>query len=272
MNPLSVVRSDALLDKELQKCPAVYMTLAAIATFTTRNKDGYCYFKQETIAEHLGKSRQAISQHIVKLADLGYIEVISQTYRGFKSNNAYRIRYEGPVNDGASSPCSDASSPCTTTQAHLAAKCSSINAEKEKGALTLTNFLIEVSGGFNSGAFNEFDLEEREIIRLANMAYDLWAGTGRFPEGCAVAYFRNYIRKSSSEAKLSEHVKKNLVKGTAEDRENGLWRMRMQGYQKNGFWRSDHWGVEPSHQNTQVPACVLSEFNINQKQEVLENA
>ena len=202
MNPLSVVRSDALLDPELQKCPAVYMTLAAISTFTTRSKDGYCYFKQETIAKHLGKSRQAISQHLTKLSKLGYVEIISQNYRGFKSNNAYRIKYDGALNHDASSPCIDESSPCTTTQAHLAAKCSSINAIKEKKE----RFFEDVKKEKEKFQFLGLGrISEEEIIYRADECWDFWEGYNKFPEGNYVSAFKGWLRKGK---KRSEKASK----------------------------------------------------------------
>ena len=187
MNPLSVIRSDALLDPRLQKAPAVYMTLAAITTFTTRAKDGYCYFKQETVAQKLGKTRQAVSQHLNKLAEWGYVEITAQNYRGFKSNNAYRIKYDGEI--------TDASSPCTTTQADLAAKCSSINALKEKKALTRNEFMQEIDRGYKSDAFKDWShLTETEIFNAAEACLDFYGAKGELPAGEPVYVLRHWIR------------------------------------------------------------------------------
>ena len=53
--PFIYVRSDSLQDKELLKSPATFLTLCTISMFAKRKKDGSCYFKQETVARHLGK-------------------------------------------------------------------------------------------------------------------------------------------------------------------------------------------------------------------------
>lgn len=218
MNPFALVRSDALMDERLQKSPAVFMTLCAISTFTTRNKDGYCYFKQETVADKLGKSRQAISQHLNYLSDLGYIEIIPQVYRGFKSNNAYRIKYDGEITDASSpcdvatSHCTDASSPCTTTQAHLAAKCSSINAiKKEKKPLTREGFLRGIDGGYNGGDFQEFEhLTETEIKAAAEACLDFYAAKGEWPAGDPVPVIRHWIRGGIKNGKIRKPAPINI--------------------------------------------------------------
>lgn len=272
MNPLSVVRSDALLDPELQKSPAVYMTLAAIATFTTRSKDGYCYFKQETIANHLGKSRQAVSRDINKLAELGYVEVISQTYRGFKSNNAYRIRYEGSVNTDATSRCNDATSRCTTTQRDVAAKCSSINAKKEKEALTREIFRKKVDQAFKDGEFSEFKFTLDGLMYEVGAAYDHWEGYDRFPEGDIIAAFRGWLRKASNEAELKTLVtKRKERKGVSVDAGSSNWRLKVKNWKESKFWYPS-WGEAPDHPNTRVPVEILNEFNINQNHKECEYA
>ncbi|MGH1403278.1 MAG: helix-turn-helix domain-containing protein [Alphaproteobacteria bacterium] len=197
MNPLCVFRSDALLDPRLQRHPAAIVTLAAISTFTTRSKDGYCYFKQETIANHMNKSRQAVSRDIKKLAELGYVEVIPQKYRGMKSNNAYRIKYDGPIDYDATSRCDDATSRCTTTQHDVATKCSSINANIYI-PLSRDEFLREVDQGMKDGLFKP-DFEHLTETEIVSAACDFWdfATTELIEpkQSSACAHVRRYLRK-----------------------------------------------------------------------------
>lgn len=219
------------------------MTLAAISTFTTRNKDGYCYFKQETVAEKLGKSRQAISQHLNKLAELGYVEIIKQTYRGYKTNNAYRIRFEGDLKQDASSPCIDASSPCGMMQADVASKCSSINANKnKKKALTRDEFLREVSRGYEANAFQEFEhLSETEIRVCAEECLDFWEAKGEWPAGNPVPVIRYWIRGGIAKGKIRKPAKQTDRNGSAgEDFPNPMqaWQERLKPSFSDPVFRS----------------------------------
>jgi DNA-binding transcriptional ArsR family regulator len=287
MNPFIVVRSDALQDKELQKSPAVFMTLCAISTMTTRGKDGYCYFKQETISKQLGKSRQALSQHLNKLAELGYLEIIPQTYRGFKSNNAYRLKYDSeltPQNndasspcDDASSPCDDASSPCDTTQAHLATKCSYLNAKKEKEPLTRNEFLRAIHGGYKADAFKEWEhLTETEIAASAEACLDFYGSKGEWPKGDPILVVRHWIRGGVQRGNIR---KKPKSRDNACRVEQAEWTEQQQKFveavkvwkRTNGYWHPD-FGAPPDSPDTKVPLEVLNHFKINPTAKELLNA
>lgn len=54
--------------------------LAALGTYT--DAQGWCFPKQETIAERIGKTRPTVSGSIKKLVAAGYVEVKNKTVRG----------------------------------------------------------------------------------------------------------------------------------------------------------------------------------------------
>lgn len=70
-----------------------YRTLAAIGTFTDKN--GWCRPSQMAIAEMRGVSRKTINQHIKKLADLGYLNVIPRfNEKGAQISNMMQVKFD----------------------------------------------------------------------------------------------------------------------------------------------------------------------------------
>lgn len=96
----SVLQSRAVMDKRISN--AEFRTLAALGTFG--DKDGWCFPRLKTIGDMLGKSRQAVSQDIARLAAMGYIEIHHQKRDdGSNGSNKYRILFDTPID--ASQPC-----------------------------------------------------------------------------------------------------------------------------------------------------------------------
>lgn len=237
-----IVRSDALQDPELLKSPTTFMTLCAISTMTSQNKGGWCYFKQETIAERLGKSRQAVSQSLNKLKKLGYLEIQHQSYKGRQSNNLYRLVYDAPL-----STVQDELAPmpqgeiAPSAQGELAPKRPEyIKEQKEKKALTRCEFLRFVDGSYQDGAFSEWEyLTESEIKCEAEACLDFYGAKGEWPAGDPTYVLRHWIRggvkKGKIRAKPKEEARQEVQ---AAEPENELqdWHKRIEPYfQPNVF-------------------------------------
>lgn len=216
MNPFIVVRSDALQDKELLKSPAVFMTLCAISTMTTRNKSGWCYFKQETIAKQLNKSRQAVSRDLNRLASLGYIEIVPQYYRGAQSNNEYRILFDTPLNATVQHDVAPPQHDVAPKPQHdVAPKCSYINT-KEKKALTRDEFMREVDAALRAGGFApEFEhLTESEVSNQASACWDWMEVNLKAPEqGKGAVHLRIWLRKGIRTGAIRKPEKEKVSRG-----------------------------------------------------------
>tara|TARA_R110002124_G_C8973012_1_gene515482 strand:+ start:5567 stop:6430 length:864 start_codon:yes stop_codon:yes gene_type:complete len=278
--PTRIVFDDAINHTQLR-------VLAAISSMA--DEDGITFFKNSKLAAKLKFEPRTLQRNISHLKKHGYLEVKTMSNdNGRQALNLYRVIHDKYLNgndweqkavkyaellgtnlnkvggDKIVAPRGDAQ-----CQGEGDAQCHPFNkdkhylslTEKEKGALTLTNFIVQVEGSFQEQAFGEFSLTLDEIKQLAYAAYDLWDGTDSFPEGNVIAYFRGYIRQHTAEAKLTKHVKKNQEKGTPAGREDDLWRMRMTGYKKNGWWPTDLWGAEPHQHDTRVPKSILSELS-----------
>lgn len=204
-----IVRADALQDPEIVKAPTVFMTLCAISTMTSQNT-GWCFFKQETIAKRLGKSRQAVSKSLNRLKELGYIEVQIQNYKGRQSNNLYRLIYDEPLStvqrDVAPMPQCDVA---PSAQRDVAPKRPEyIKDKKIKKALTRNEFMREVDKSYQSNAFDEFEhLTESEIKIQAEACLDYWGSKGEWPTGEPLYVLRSWIRNGISIGKIRKPTK-----------------------------------------------------------------
>ena len=87
----SIVPSKAVKDSRIT--PTQFRTLSALGLYGDEN--GWCYPKLKTLAELLGKSKQAVSRDIQALVALGYVEVYHQ-YRedGSQTHNNYRLIFD----------------------------------------------------------------------------------------------------------------------------------------------------------------------------------
>lgn len=210
--PYIFVRSDALYDKELLKSPATLTTLCTISLFAKRKKDGSCYFKQDTIAKHLGKSRQAISKHLQTLSDLGYIKIIPQSYYGMQSNNAYKILYDTPLKftvQGDVAAVQD--DVALAVQGDVAPKPVSYKPFKKKKPLTRYSFCREINRAIKSDDIgDEFShLTEAEIVNNTGACWDwLEMKFDILPvEGKGIFHMRAWLRKGMSLGKVSRPAK-----------------------------------------------------------------
>lgn len=91
----SILQARAVEDKRITN--AQFRTLAALGTFG--DKEGWCFPKLKTIADMIGKTRQAVNRDLMHLQNLGYIEIHHQ-YRpdGGLSSSLYRLVFDPPVN------------------------------------------------------------------------------------------------------------------------------------------------------------------------------
>lgn len=197
-----IVPSISLDDPELLKSPATFMTLCVISTMTSANKNGRCFFKQETIAQRLNKSRQAISQSLNKLVDLGYLEIEHIFKGGRQGYSNYRLKYDvalavqGELAPPQGELAPAATSPCTNKDNNLKDK-------NKKHARTREGFLRVIDKGFNAGDFKQWEhLTETEIMDAATACYDFHANrdgeyTGKDPVAGLRYWIRNGIKRGS---------------------------------------------------------------------------
>lgn len=89
----SILQSRAVEDKRISN--SQFRTLAALGMYGDKN--GWCFPKLKTLADLLGKSRQAVNRDLLELRDLGYIEIYHQ-YRedGGLQHNKYRLVFDLP--------------------------------------------------------------------------------------------------------------------------------------------------------------------------------
>ena len=271
--PFIYVRSDALDDPELLKSPATFLTLCTISLYAKRKKDGRCYFKQDTIAERLGKTRQAISLHLQTLERLGYIEIINQTFCGRQSNNEYKLLYDSPlkfaVQGELAAPQGDLAA---TVQGELAPKPVLTKPEEREKALTRQEFVLETSKGFHARSFGgEFGhLTESDIHHQSEECFERWGDTLKGRDACVM--LRSWLRKGQSLGtvrKAPAEKKEGARRGSDEhERPRHLqqWASRVKGWQEKRFWMEHLWGLPPDDTRTSVPREILTEFNINQKE------
>ena len=97
----SIFQAKAISDKRVSN--SQLRTLAALGVYG--DSDGWCFPKLSTLADDLGKSKQAVSMDIKALCNLGYVEVKKQ-YRpdGSQKNNLYRLIFDDIPEGGLSSP------------------------------------------------------------------------------------------------------------------------------------------------------------------------
>jgi DNA replication protein DnaD len=91
----SILQAKAVEDKRISN--AQFRTLAALGTFG--DKEGWCFPKLKTIADMIGKTRQAVNRDLIHLQKLEYIEIHHQHRPdGGLSSSLYRLIFDPPVN------------------------------------------------------------------------------------------------------------------------------------------------------------------------------
>jgi hypothetical protein len=87
----SILQAKAISDKRITN--SQFRTLAALGAFGDEN--GWCFPKLRTLAEMLGKTKQAVSKDLTALCSLEYIEIKAQ-YRkdGSRQHNLYRLKFD----------------------------------------------------------------------------------------------------------------------------------------------------------------------------------
>ena len=72
---------------------AAYRLLACLGTYA--DKDGWCWPSMPTLADRLGKTRQAVQRSIRQLAEIGYLEVEPRRRPdGSQDRNRYRLLFD----------------------------------------------------------------------------------------------------------------------------------------------------------------------------------
>lgn len=107
----SITQARAVKDKRVSN--AQHRTLAALGLYG--DADGWCFPNQSTLAEDLGKSRQAVSADLNALAKLGYVEIHHQfRENGSQKGNRYRLIFDTPPQAQLAPPASSEVAPLTT--------------------------------------------------------------------------------------------------------------------------------------------------------------
>ena len=101
----AIIPARALDDRELSK--AAVLVLCVLSTYS--NREGWCWPKQETVADRLGTQRQHVNRYISELKDRGYI-VMRRTHRG----SEYRIIHDNDVSISVTSSRNDVPRTGTT--------------------------------------------------------------------------------------------------------------------------------------------------------------
>lgn len=79
----------AIKDKRINTS-AAYLVLSAICTFT--NRHGETWVGQQTIADMLGVSKQAIQRQVSRLIETGFLELLEKGHTG--KSNRYRVVFD----------------------------------------------------------------------------------------------------------------------------------------------------------------------------------
>lgn len=92
MRRMAVVPIRAISDKQLSD--ANFRALALIASYS--NRAGITWVSQKTLAAAIGMSQQAVSKHLVKLQQLGYVQVMKKHFRGERSTT-WRVIFDPSI-------------------------------------------------------------------------------------------------------------------------------------------------------------------------------
>lgn len=90
----SIIQAKAVRDSRISD--SVFRTLSALGMYSDEN--GWCFPKQQTIADDIGKTRQTVNEHIGMLVEFGYLEKRPQFRQdGSQTSNLYRLLFDTPV-------------------------------------------------------------------------------------------------------------------------------------------------------------------------------
>lgn len=107
----SILQARAVEDKRISH--SQFRTLAALGVYG--DKDGWCFPKLQTLANMLGKSKQAVGKDVLALQELGYIEIHHQTRQnGTLSSSKYRLIFDTSVNPTLTPHQPDIDTPSTS--------------------------------------------------------------------------------------------------------------------------------------------------------------
>lgn len=182
----SILQARAVEDKRISN--AQFRTLAALGLFG--DKEGWCFPKLKTLADILGKSRQAVNRDIMELAELGYVEIFHQ-YRadGGQQHNKYRLIFDPktPVNVTLTTPSTSDVDPPSTLEVYPPST-------SEVDALT-----PHVNDPINDPVVEEqprpniYGVYEREIGQLTPILADMLDEIDKdYPEG----YFLDAVKEA----------------------------------------------------------------------------
>lgn len=164
---------------------------------------GICFPSYKTISNKTNISTRTVMRHVDDLIKDGFLSKSNRLrYNGSQSTNIYTLSVglsipeDHPLNDGGvilspppvtiCHPPSDTVSPLLTTNITI----------KEKKALTRDEFLRVIDGGYQDGAFAQWEhLTETEIKAAAESCLDFYGAKGQWPDGDPLCVVRYWIRK-----------------------------------------------------------------------------
>jgi biotin operon repressor len=98
----SIIPGRATTDRRLTD--SIYRTLSAMCMYANA-KTGWCFPRQQIIADDVGKSRQTVNEHISLLVEWGYITKQEQFREdGSQTASAYQVLYDTPVSSLETTP------------------------------------------------------------------------------------------------------------------------------------------------------------------------
>lgn len=90
----SIIQAKAVRDPRVSD--SMLRTLCALGLYS--DADGWCFPRQNTLADDTGKSRQTVNDHIGKLAEFGYVQIVHQFREdGSQTANKYRLLFDTPL-------------------------------------------------------------------------------------------------------------------------------------------------------------------------------
>jgi hypothetical protein len=90
----SIVQGRAVTDRRVSD--SVFRTLSALGMYADKN--GWCFPKQGTLGEDVGKTQQRVSEDILTLSKLGYVQIVPQydPITNARMQNKYRLLHDTP--------------------------------------------------------------------------------------------------------------------------------------------------------------------------------
>ncbi len=244
--PLAIIPTSIISDPRIGD--AAIRTLIALASHC--NQDRIAWPSVSKLAKMLNKQKRAVQSDLRKLAEAGYIKIIPQFRDNSQTTNKYQVVFD--VDMGVS--LNDMGGCRSTTRGGVAEQHGGGVAEQhpEQNHLTVNKKKDNQKMVVDNFEGDDFAIEQ------ADVCWDYWAANDKFPKGDALAAFRGWLRNSKPKNRNCSPSGQEKQNSPIEV-ENNIWRKRIEGYAKTGFWAS-MWGKRPDEAGTDAPAHLTQEI------------